>query len=986
MENDIYSLNILKKYIDDNKNKLNNYKTENDSDKLKNNLFLNLNIPIPTLNHIIDESKSMIASNSSDDKYNYETLKYSKSLLDIIMKISLKKNCFQRNQEYEKKDTNKNDNIIEKKNMYNNKENEETKNENVENKNTEKLSSLHNLNVRNIISDKKEEEINYYPGFCKQLGAKGRRCMLELIRKAYRQNTSLCKNILSHKIKPPACISNLPFFNINMLWKLSYEFGVFEEALKIHKIYGQNSNPLNQYLKKGNNNDLLKNNKNKDTKKKRKKINLFKKKSNNYNDEHNTNVNNNLNMLGKNVKSINNNMENYKNLEKSSKSKYNQNNNKDDFFFYDFKINNNNEQYKKKKRKRKYEEYEMHNKEEKEYVNNIEKQRNLNINEKHKLNLEEFNINKYANKYFKHNSEDDRISLIINKIKKNLLLKKKENSFNNLQSTNNSVDSFERFCSEEESSNMRRKIKSISNGDTYFKICICDCHHNHNYSVNNYSNEMINNFNKIKNDPIYINSNSIEMINNLCFNKKCNIHKMKCINNKLNDNVINNIKKNVKIINDNDDISISNFDNSNENVYELNFLDKLFYNFNDNNAILLNISKKNIFTITCKDNIAGDNYLLLIPFKKSEEKNNNKNDESNRDNIQNSNNTPFINQKNNFNFDTNIGSNKKLNYNNTTLKEKITYHNISDCNDYINENNSKMKNEKIEDNNTNNEWQSFVNIEPKKEKDTVDSKINECLARKYSRETFRKSLYKSNIKNKSHVNIKSFENFNSLLDMFSYNKKNYMKYSQESPIPTDDSTTDYSNLKKSENYIDKNKTSQFFTDEETNNNVSNDCLYSPSSRLTSIDSNKFTHNNKECTQKEKEYCNKHMNDSLNSSFQQIITQCIMSKKGNTIKLLNEIMSNEKNFFNCMKNNLSLKKKINLNTEKYYNDNKKFEKKDLLNFLKQKKKMNNTFSSEKAKSNYIKHRIQKNMNCKNIKNLQKLKYETTMCYDNWNFIK
>ncbi|CRH01139.1 conserved Plasmodium protein, unknown function [Plasmodium relictum] len=912
MENKIYNLNILKKYIENNRNKLNDYKTENDSAKLRNNLFLNLNVPIPALNHIIDESKNMIKDDFYNEKYNYETFKYSRNLLDIIMKISLKKNCFQRNHEYEKKkDTNQNGNVGEKKSTYNDKENEISKNGIVdEERNEEKLSCLHNFDVKNIISEEKEEEINYYPGFCKQLGAKGRRCMLELIRKAYRENTSLCKNILSHKIKPPACISNLPFFNINMLWKLSYEFGVFDEALKIHKIYGQNSNPLNQYLKKGNSSDLLKNNKNKDTKKKRKKIDIFKKERNNSNDEHNANVknNNNFSILENSSKSINNMMSNEINLEKK-KIECNENNNKDSFSSYDLKVNNNNEQQSKKKR-RKYQEYEIH-KEEKEYMDNVEKQENSN-NEKKKLILEELSINKYSNNCFKRNSQDDCISLIINKIKENLLHNKKENSCNNLNSSTNDIDAFKSFHLEE-SNNLEKKIKNISKEDTYFKVCNCNCHSNCNYDKNKCENEMTDIINLIKNDLIYTNDNSIEMINNLYLNKKCEKHKINFVNNKLNKSLISHIRKNIKIIND-DDIRTTNFDSAMENVYELNFLDKLLYSFSDRNAILLNINKKNIFTITCKDNQESDHYLLLIPFKKNEKKNNiNKCDELDIDRLQNGSNTPLLNQKNNFNFDINVSCNKKLNVNNTKIKEQSSHQSFNECNDYINEDNSKVKSEKIKNKNKNinKKWQNFANIGSKKENRSFDSKIYECLSCKLSSDTYKNPFYKSEnikknslIKNKSHINGKGFENFNSILDTLTDNKKNYMKYSQVSPIPTDDSTTDYSNLKKSENYIDKNKTSQLFTDEETNNNVSNDCFHSPSSRLTSIDSNKFIHNNKrEYTQKEREHPKKRINDSLNSSFQQIIKQCIANKKDNTINLLNEIMSNKKNFLNCMKNNI-----------------------------------------------------------------------------------
>ncbi|XP_954495.1 uncharacterized protein TA19520 [Theileria annulata] len=73
-------------------------------------------------------------------------------------------------------------------------------------------------------------------GFCLQLGSKGRKIMLQLLRMAYKTNKKnkrvfQCKN-------PPTTISNLPFFKINMLWELAYDMGVFDEALLIHEFFG----------------------------------------------------------------------------------------------------------------------------------------------------------------------------------------------------------------------------------------------------------------------------------------------------------------------------------------------------------------------------------------------------------------------------------------------------------------------------------------------------------------------------------------------------------------------------------------------------------------------------------------------------------------------------------------------------------------------------------------------------------------------------
>ncbi|CDR97029.1 hypothetical protein, conserved [Babesia bigemina] len=79
-----------------------------------------------------------------------------------------------------------------------------------------------------------EERIEWYPGFNRQLGAKGRSALLELVRRVYRQNPPYYKSILQAR-NPPSSISNLPFFNIPMLWELTHQFGVFQQAVAIHK-------------------------------------------------------------------------------------------------------------------------------------------------------------------------------------------------------------------------------------------------------------------------------------------------------------------------------------------------------------------------------------------------------------------------------------------------------------------------------------------------------------------------------------------------------------------------------------------------------------------------------------------------------------------------------------------------------------------------------------------------------------------------------
>ncbi|CAD2102156.1 conserved Plasmodium protein, unknown function [Plasmodium vinckei lentum] len=70
-------------------------------------------------------------------------------------------------------------------------------------------------------------------GACRTLGTEGRKRMLKLLRKAYKYNDE-CKIIMKNK-NPPLSISYLPYFNLSMLWQLAEDFGVYNEALKIHR-------------------------------------------------------------------------------------------------------------------------------------------------------------------------------------------------------------------------------------------------------------------------------------------------------------------------------------------------------------------------------------------------------------------------------------------------------------------------------------------------------------------------------------------------------------------------------------------------------------------------------------------------------------------------------------------------------------------------------------------------------------------------------
>ncbi|GAW82179.1 hypothetical protein, conserved [Plasmodium gonderi] len=82
-------------------------------------------------------------------------------------------------------------------------------------------------------SDNTNNEENKKPGLCRTLGTEGRKRMLKLLRRAYKYNEE-CKTIMKNK-NPPLSISYLPYFNLSMLWQLAEDFGVYNEALKIHK-------------------------------------------------------------------------------------------------------------------------------------------------------------------------------------------------------------------------------------------------------------------------------------------------------------------------------------------------------------------------------------------------------------------------------------------------------------------------------------------------------------------------------------------------------------------------------------------------------------------------------------------------------------------------------------------------------------------------------------------------------------------------------
>ncbi|CRH01696.1 conserved Plasmodium protein, unknown function [Plasmodium relictum] len=122
----------------------------------------------------------------------------------------------------------KNSNYLEE-SKSNSDNNNDSNNNNSDNNN----SNNNNNNVNN--NNKKQ-------CFSRTLGTEGRKRMLKLLRKAYKYNEE-CKLIMKNK-NPPLSISYLPYFNLSMLWQLAEDFGVFNEALKIHRecIKKRNSN------------------------------------------------------------------------------------------------------------------------------------------------------------------------------------------------------------------------------------------------------------------------------------------------------------------------------------------------------------------------------------------------------------------------------------------------------------------------------------------------------------------------------------------------------------------------------------------------------------------------------------------------------------------------------------------------------------------------------------------------------------------------
>ncbi|CRG95101.1 conserved Plasmodium protein, unknown function [Plasmodium gallinaceum] len=133
----------------------------------------------------------------------------------------------------------KDENVKNEKKYKNANYSEESKNcsdNNNDNKNNNNSDNNNDVNNNSTNGNNKKQ------CFSRTLGTEGRKRMLKLLRKAYKYNEE-CKLIMKNK-NPPLSISYLPYFNLSMLWQLAEDFGVFNEALKIHRecIKKRNSN------------------------------------------------------------------------------------------------------------------------------------------------------------------------------------------------------------------------------------------------------------------------------------------------------------------------------------------------------------------------------------------------------------------------------------------------------------------------------------------------------------------------------------------------------------------------------------------------------------------------------------------------------------------------------------------------------------------------------------------------------------------------
>ncbi|SBS86129.1 conserved Plasmodium protein, unknown function [Plasmodium ovale curtisi] len=904
-------------------------------EEINSNLYVHLNVPIPALNYIIDESKNLIANNSYCQKCTHETVQYSKNLLDIIMKISLKrKDHFPLGREKREKDAIPFTNI-----------DAVTKENNICIEEMKKWTLGYSDTQKKKIDETEEENINYYPGFCKQLGAKGRRCMLELIRKVYRENPSQCKNILSKKMKPPACISNLPFFNITMLWELSHELGVFNEALEIHRIYGKNSTetiqPLKEDFKTGDIPCLR----------------------SAYHTDGTYHMDD-----GKYVSLCADNQPLHKNGEKKNRDR----------------AHNSNSNEKEKKKKRKHQENQICDSKETVLLRNEAKQTCLNY-EKNTIHLQLQNCVKSENTnggsegekihhYCMTSSHEQKNYEKVVQPSEEKNLNRSENFYSNLNSTSevhmsNHMDGKKKQKTTDVSLEMRRKYQVRSNhNEAYKKGEQCD--HGDN-------------------------EERIKLNNCLFFNDHCESCRMNLELGKLSSrreegetdmclkwctkrsekrNAKGRKKKCKKVAHGKDTTKDGTAQSTRvRKRYQFNFLDELFANISLINATLLKTykrNKRNGFVMRNRKFLKSDYCLLLIPFKRKrmkgkmgkEERKLRKTNLTDRENTENRANqddrTPRIYPVEEdmcfIQCDPKEKSDKK------EMKKKKNFK--------IKKRNCSVRKRRKRKNNMS-DGSPHKNVTSKSFfHNTWISCANKC------QDTLDDNLFMNN----SRSERGNFKIFNSSLLMSTCGKDSYVTKSEQASISTDDgSATDSGNPSKTE----KGKADVAVggkhqeTSDYKGSMRSNDPSYSDSSNVYGGNMDERDHRDQtRHLQKEKYIFENDANYKVNAGIQQVIQQCVTHKKRNTMKLLKEIMSNEKNVFNCLKNrNLLIKKKVISNTKVQYSssdENQKIKKEDLINFLRQRNK-SHMFGNERSNTDTIKSVNQQNLICKRyIKEIRK----------------
>ncbi|GAW82304.1 conserved Plasmodium protein, unknown function [Plasmodium gonderi] len=878
---------------------------------------------------------------------------------------------------------------------------------------------------KNIL-EKKSEKVTYYPGFCKQLGTTGRRCMLELIRRVYRKNTSICKNILSHKIQPPTCISNLPFFNINMLWKLSYEFGVFDEALKIHKIYEQNANSFDQFFKKGhihrNSVQEIKSTPKENYKETKngmhssqvKKYSTNHSRSDANTEEGGTNLYPSSSPI-RIDKSDECSVSCRMNLEKMEKC--NERRMKNGKVQLGEIINGLSIRREKKQTNRKCHEF-FHNNS--WGATHKEDKRSPHSEPRHSER-----ILPGINQQSEENSQEDDTELLTEEAKKMSQLYGEEE----MKNRKKNMPKFSPWIILNSGDISKECPKFLSENRTRPNLEFSPCLEKKNAQNCNYSKERDyenqNSYYLISKDSregekISGERNTVSVVIRerdeeeeedeaegeatrlkIHFNKNCESCRMNLENNKLRikKDDINVHKENINI----DEkkgrrlkAEMSPYTYDIKNVFGLNSSDVLSSSITHIiNGILLHINKKNVFSIKSQKKFMRDYCLLLIPFKKERKRNKtNKKDQLNsQGNIYIRNDKPIQQiHRGAAAYETNFNQNSSFNSTNQKMVTKPNVMNNSiDRSNFVISNNSirndKPYNQRINTHKRKKQCTATTSTEMKTKKMAMPMSMMMTTAYPFDINTSVNSNTLEDTSENAHLNDIS-------------NQTLYQQYSSEN-IDTCMRKVKHAGGRSSPKLVpalgtskrttlllaDEGSTSEYsnFIKEQSFNPPLVQSIESGSGGVSgNVDRSNHTGSNRNMIytdRKQKDTHKEHYDIewkhySVNASVQQIIKQCVTDRKDNTIKLLNEIMANEKNFFNSIKKKKNFKNKI-INMPKIQKKmnsmekNKKIEKEDLINFLRQ-RDLQNSFSNDAHKMCFIKGGKKMVMNFANGRRLENVK--------------